>query len=262
MVVSHVQLLERRSRGRLDAEEKECMDFVLHEAGRMRLLMNALLAYSRAGRGVDVDYDEDARACADAAARRLSAKIREAGATVRCDELPRVGVDADQLTELFENLIDNSVTFRSHAPPHVEISAHCGEAGCTFSVQDNGIGIPAHQTERVFLVFQQLHARDAYPDHAGIGLAICKRIVEQYGGRIWVEPVTGPGTTVRFTLPLPRTEPDAATAVGAPATSPVTEAPQPGELPSASRILTVAGRSRIAAIMRAWVCSAGGGAWR
>ena len=137
----------------------------------------------------------------DQAVTNCQAAITESGATVTCEDLPTVMGDSTQLVQLLQNLIANAVKFRSAgAAPRVHVTAERREGQWAFSVRDNGIGIPADQAERVFLIFRRLHSQEEYPG-AGIGLAICKKIVERHGGRIWVDSQVGEGSNFLFTIP-------------------------------------------------------------
>jgi len=130
----------------------------------------------------------------------LKVAIEESGAKVSCDGLPTVMADATQLSQVFQNLIGNAIKFRGEESPVVHLEAARQEEGWVFSVRDNGIGIDPQYADRIFLIFQQLHTRGEYPG-TGVGLAICKRIVERHGGRIWVESEVGRGSTFYFTVP-------------------------------------------------------------
>ena len=136
----------------------------------------------------------------DDALRNLQASIGEAGARIHIDQLPTVEADRFQLTQLFQNLVGNAIKFRSDRPAEIHVGAGRERNAWLFSVQDNGIGIEPRYTDRIFLVFQRLHTRKKYPG-TGIGLAICKRIVERHGGRIWFESQLGQGSTFYFTIP-------------------------------------------------------------
>jgi len=136
----------------------------------------------------------------DRALESLRAAVQEAGATVERERMPSVLADPSQLEHLFTNLIGNAIKFRGQEPPRIRVGARRDGTRCVFSVQDNGIGIDPQYFERIFVIFQRLHGKDEFPG-TGIGLAICKKIVERHGGRIWVESRGGQGTTFLFTLP-------------------------------------------------------------
>jgi light-regulated signal transduction histidine kinase (bacteriophytochrome) len=208
MVTSYVQLLERRYRSRLDPDADEFIGYAVEGATRMKALINDLLAYSRVGtRGRDpVPVPLDA--ALDDAPLNLSVALREAGGEVTGDPLPVVRGDPGQLTQLLQNLVGNALKFRGEAPARVHLTAHRDGALWEVAVADHGIGIDPAHAERIFGVFQRLHPRARHPGN-GIGLAVCKKIVERHGGRVWVESASGAGATFRFTLPAAEEEPRA-----------------------------------------------------
>jgi signal transduction histidine kinase len=213
MVSSYVQLLADRYQGQLDADADEFIAFAVDGATRMKVLIDDLLAFSRAGGSV-VRRPVDCALLVTAALSDLGRVIEESGATVVVDELPTVLGDPAQLALVVQNLLSNALKFVAPgAAPAVHVSAErMGEAWC-LSVADNGIGIPAVHRTRVFLMFKRLHGRTEYPG-TGIGLALCHKIVTRFGGRIWLEEPTGPGTILRFTVPdvaAPPAAPDGAT---------------------------------------------------
>jgi light-regulated signal transduction histidine kinase (bacteriophytochrome) len=166
----------------------------------MQRLINDLLAYSRVERRGNPIQQTEAEAAFNAALENLDVAVKEYGATVTHESLPTIKADATQLVQLFQNVIGNAIKFRGESPPQIHVGvAEVGDFW-QFSVRDNGIGIEPQYFERIFLVFQRLHTRREYQG-TGIGLAICKRIVERHGGRIWVESVPGEGSTFHFTLP-------------------------------------------------------------
>jgi PAS domain S-box-containing protein len=200
MVSSYVQLLERRYKGKLDSDADEFIAYAVDGASRMQRLINDLLSYSRVGtRGKELKKVACSRALGQATAN-LSGVIEATGAVVTNDDLPTLKADEFQLIQLFQNLIDNAIKFRSKEPPRIHVSARKKEKEWLLSVSDNGIGIDPQYAERIFVIFQRLHERDKYPG-TGIGLAICKRIVERHGGRIWVESEPRKGSTFFFTIP-------------------------------------------------------------
>ncbi|WP_404385931.1 PAS domain S-box protein [Caenispirillum salinarum] len=201
MVSSYMGLLERRHGGDLSEDAKEYIGFAVDGAHRMQGLINDLLQYSRVGTQGKPLEPRDATAAARAALDNLSIAVAEAEAEVSVGPLPRVMADEGQLVRLFQNLIGNALKYHKvGVAPHVTVSAARQEARMwRFSVADNGIGIEPKHFDRVFMIFQRLHARDEYSG-TGIGLAICKKIVERHGGRIWLESEPGEGTTVHFTL--------------------------------------------------------------
>lgn len=200
MVASYTRLLARRYQGQLDEDANEFIGYAVDGVNRMQELINDLLAYSRAGsrrrEPADVSMDEVlARVL-----QGLGPAIEEAGATVVSEPLPEVHGDSGQLAQLLQNLVANAIKFRGDKAPRVEISARREGDEWVFSVSDNGIGIAPEFSERIFVIFQRLHSRAEYPG-TGIGLSICRKIVERHGGRIWVGSEPGEGTTFRFTLP-------------------------------------------------------------
>ena len=199
MVASYVELLARRYQGRLDADADEFIGYAVDGATRMQALINGLLAYARVGtRGTPFE-PADCGAVVDRAIVNLEITIRESGAAVTRDALPTVMADATQLTQVFQNLIGNAIKFRGEKRPEVHVTAERRDGEWRFAVRDAGIGIEPEFGERIFGVFVRLHARSEYPG-TGIGLAICKRIVERHGGRIWAESTPGAGSTFYFTL--------------------------------------------------------------
>ena len=201
-VASFCQMLESRYSGQLDDRARQYIGFAVDGAKRMQLLINELLTFSRVGQPGTARGPVDLNAVAAEATDRLDAMITDTDAQVRVGELPQVTGDATLLTQLFQNLIANSIKFRRvDEPPVVTITATDTGTQWEFACQDNGIGISADHAERVFVIFQRLHPRDAYPG-TGIGLALCRKIVDFHGGRIWVDTQgAGPGTTIRWTMP-------------------------------------------------------------
>jgi signal transduction histidine kinase/DNA-binding LacI/PurR family transcriptional regulator len=202
MVKSYLQLIKRRYVGQLDEDADEFIAFAVDGAGRMQALINDLLQYSRVTTRGKPFAPTDCAAVLDHALTNLKVAIEESGAVVSHDDLPTVPADDVQLTQLFQNLIGNATKF--HKPdtrPEVHVGAERRSDEWLFSVQDNGIGIDPKHFERIFLIFQRLHSREEY-EGTGIGLAVCKRIVERHGGHIWVESEPGKGATFRFTIPV------------------------------------------------------------
>jgi light-regulated signal transduction histidine kinase (bacteriophytochrome) len=199
MVASYTQLLGRRYKGRLDDDADEFIDYAVDGANRMQTLINDLLTYSRVGtRGREL-VPTDTHAAFEAACANLRTAIEESGATVTSEELPVVMGDHTQLVQLFQNLLANAIKFRSEEPVEVHVGAERREGEWLLWVADNGIGIDEHYAERIFRIFQRLHGKGEYSG-TGIGLAVCKKIVERHGGRIWVESSPGRGATFYFTL--------------------------------------------------------------
>lgn len=198
-VASYVQLLERRYEDRLDADGKDFMAFVVDGARRMQRMVDDLLTLSRVGsHGVDL-VPTSADEALDRAMDDLALALQETGATVTRTPLPTVRADARQLEQLFANLLGNAMKFSGPTPPRIDVGARREGPQWTFSVRDHGIGIEPQYFDRIFVIFQRLHSREEYPG-TGIGLALCKKIVERHGGRIWVESEPGKGATFHFTL--------------------------------------------------------------
>jgi len=201
MIASYLQLLERHSKDELDDRSREFIGFALDGAKRMDALIRDLLAYSRVdARGASL-APSDAQQAFDAAVANLKVAIEESGAVISHEPLPSVRADAVQLTQLFQNLIGNAIKFRGTEPPRIHIGAHRSDSEWIFSIRDNGIGIESKYFERIFVIFQRLHTRQEYAG-TGMGLAICKKIVERHGGRIWVESTPGKGATFFLALPV------------------------------------------------------------
>jgi light-regulated signal transduction histidine kinase (bacteriophytochrome) len=200
MVTSYLQLISRRYRGQLDQNADEFIDFAVDGAKRMRALINGLLTYSRLNTQAREPAPVDCGAVLSGVKSNLSLVIEETQARIDSTALPTVMADSLQLEQLFQNLLGNALKFRSQAAPHITISAEeLGEQWC-FAVQDNGIGFEPQFAERIFAIFQRLHSHEKYTG-TGIGLAVCKKIVERHGGQIWCQSKPGQGTTFFFTLP-------------------------------------------------------------
>ena len=199
MVSSYTQLLARRYKGTLDADADEFIAFAVDGATRMQRLIQDLLAYSRVSTGGRQFKLTSVEAAFGYALDNLQHVMKESGAVVTHDPLPTVMGDEKQLAQLFQNLLSNAVIFRGQEPPHIHVSAKRTDVEWLLSVRDNGIGLDAQYADRIFVIFQRLHNRQEYPG-TGIGLAICKKIVERHGGRIWVESEPGKGATFYFTI--------------------------------------------------------------
>jgi signal transduction histidine kinase/DNA-binding LacI/PurR family transcriptional regulator len=199
-VVTYSQLLQQRYEGKLDAEADEIISFSVSGATRIRTLLNDVLAFARVttqGRSFE---PTDSSAIVNSVTNNLSAVIERTGAKVTHGSLPEVVVDRGQLTQVFQQLLINTTQYRSDRPLRVHVSAKRGEDEWVFSVQDNGIGIEPRYLDRIFQIFERLHS-DWEHQGTGIGLAICKKIVDRHGGRIWVESEPGKGSTFHFTIP-------------------------------------------------------------
>jgi signal transduction histidine kinase len=217
MVAAYTQLLSERYQGKLDADADKFIGYAREGALRMQVLIQDLLAFSRVGRKEQSCCSVDCNAVMRDVLQILEASIKESGATVNYENLPEVWADNTQMVQLFQNLIGNAIKFRGTEPPVISVQAgaqpetpaesktetktEAKDHEWLFSVSDNGIGIAPEDVGKIFAVFQRLHSRTEYPGN-GIGLAICKKIVERYGGRIWVESQAGGGTTFKFTMPL------------------------------------------------------------
>lgn len=200
MVASYTQLLARRYGGKLGTEADEFIGFAVDGAKRMQQLIQDLLSYSRVttkGKALDL---MPAEAACNLALGNLQETIKDSNAKVCVGPLPEVLADASQLTQLFQNLIGNAVKYRNERKPEIQVAAKSNRDHWVFSVQDNGIGIEPQYFERIFQMFQRLHTRKDYSG-TGIGLAVCRKIVERHGGRIWVESQPGQGSTFLFTIP-------------------------------------------------------------
>ncbi len=199
-VTSFCQLLQDRYADKLDERADQYIAFAVDGAKRMQQLINDLLAFSRVGRIGERSEMADLTALARAAAADLDDTIRASGAEVEIGELPRLSVEPSLLRTVFQNLIANSLKFRSQAPPRIRIEAAPSGDRWLFTCTDNGIGIEPAYADRVFVIFQRLHSRDAY-EGTGIGLAMCRKIIEFSGGEIWLDPEFTGGARIYFTLP-------------------------------------------------------------
>ena len=199
-VASYTQLLNRRYQDRFDDEAKEFMSYIVDSVHRMDSLLSDLLAYSHQLNSTDQTLTlVDTEAVLAGVLMNLDSAIRESGTEITHDPLPQVMSDFVQLGQVFQNLIGNSIKYRSADPPRIHISAEEREDEWIFSFRDNGIGIDPRYHDQIFGIFKRLHGRE-YPG-TGIGLALVKRVIERQGGRIWVESELGSGSTFRFTIP-------------------------------------------------------------
>ena len=214
MIASYLQLLARRCEDKLDADGREFLAYAVDGAKRMQNLINDFLMLSRVGRQAGSFTWTDCSEALQQALSQLKVAIDDSRASITHSPLPKLMCDGVQLTQLLQNLIGNAIKFRRpEQPPQIHISAQLsktapvGVGGSVttewlFAVRDNGIGIEKQYFERIFIIFQRLHAREQYPG-TGIGLAVCKKIVERHGGRIWCESEPGHGATFYFTVPHP-----------------------------------------------------------
>jgi signal transduction histidine kinase len=200
MITGYTSLLAKRYRGKLDGDADEFIGYATDGAKRMHALINDLLTYSRVGTRGKEFSPTDCEAVLQATLAALRPAIEESNAVVAHDPLPTVTADATQLGQLFQNLIGNGIKYRDSKPPVIQVSSKREGSQWLFSVRDNGIGIDPKYAERIFVIFQRLHNREDYPG-TGIGLTVCKKIVERHGGRIWVESQPGQGATFYFTIP-------------------------------------------------------------
>ena len=206
MIASYLQLLQRKYEGKLDEKADKYIHFAVDGASRMQSLINDLLDFSRVTTKAKEFEPTNCEGILDNVLSSLEVVIKESGATVSHDPLPEINADSIQIAQVFQNLISNAIKFRSEKPPEIRISARQEADHWLFSVKDNGIGIDPKYSKRIFEVFKRLHKREEYPG-TGIGLSICKKIVERHGGSIWVDSKPGKGSTFYFTLPINPEEP-------------------------------------------------------
>ena len=199
MIGSYVQLLSRRYKGMLDSDADEFIDYAVEGAKRMKMMLNDLLEYSHIGTSVKSLKPTDCGKALDQALLNLTTVIEKSGAVITNENMPTVMADDNHLAKLFENLIGNAIKYRSEKPPNIHVSAEQQNDEWIISVNDNGIGIEPEYNEYIFLIFRQLN-KEVYG--TGAGLAICKKIVERYGGKIGVESKIGEGSTFYFTIPI------------------------------------------------------------
>ncbi|CAA7620883.1 Signal transduction histidine kinase involved in nitrogen fixation and metabolism regulation [Candidatus Terasakiella magnetica] len=204
MIAGYAQLIDRRYRGKLDAEADEFLDFLVDGAKRMQGMIQDLLEFSRVERRGGEFVEFDAAEAMEDVLYNLQVALKESGGEVGVGELPRITADRSQFVRLLQNLLGNAIKYRhAERPPRLTVTAEAVGDDWVFAVTDNGIGIESQYFDRIFQVFQRLHTREQYPG-TGIGLAICKKIVERHGGRLWVESEPGQGSTFRFSLPVSR----------------------------------------------------------
>jgi light-regulated signal transduction histidine kinase (bacteriophytochrome) len=200
-VASFCQALERRYHGQLDERADQYIDFAVDGAKRMQILINDLLAFSRVGRSGAERQLVDLGDVLSEVRQSLSPVLEEASATVLADGLPRVRGDRALLVSLLQNLISNAVKFRGADPPAIRLAAYRQDDLWHLSCADNGIGIDPEYADRIFVIFQRLHTKEAYPG-TGIGLALCRKIVEYHGGQMWLDRDHSPGARFQLTLPI------------------------------------------------------------
>lgn len=198
-ITTYAELLEQRYENQLDTEANQYIEYIVNGCLRMQKLIEDLLEYSRVSKNIKRFYPVDLNSIMAIVCSNLESTIRKNQATIVERNLPTVIGDSYQLVQLFQNLIDNAIKYRREEPPKIEISVESREKEYLFAVKDNGIGIDAKSFERIFQIFQRLHTPEEYSG-TGIGLAICQKIVELHGGRIWVESQLGEGTTFYFTI--------------------------------------------------------------
>ena len=201
IITGYCQLLERRYREQFDADGRKYLGYIADGSLRMQELITDLLSYSRVASKAKPLVPTATRGVVDKVLANLQLYIDENRATIECGELPTVQGDTNQLVQLFQNLIANAVKFHGATPAVIRVSAVQEDGASIFSVADNGIGFDMKYADKIFTIFQRLHSRDKYPG-TGIGLAICKKVVERHGGKIWVESKPGVGSTFFFSLPM------------------------------------------------------------
>jgi len=206
MISSYVQLLSRRYKGKLDKDADEFIEYAVDGSSRMMGMIQALLTYSRVGTKGKPPEPTNCEVILGQVLKNLQAALAESGAEVTHEPLPVIMADGVQMGQLFQNLISNGIKFQAEGvKPKVHISVEDNGNDWIFSFGDNGIGIDPQYQDRIFVIFQRLHGKQEYKG-TGIGLAVCKRIVERHGGRIWVESELGKGATFKFTIPKNREE--------------------------------------------------------
>jgi signal transduction histidine kinase len=200
MVAAYTQLLAERYQGKLDSAADRYISYAVEGATRMQALLEDLLAFSRVGRNGAVPAPTDVNSAVTEVLKNLDLALKQHNVTVTCNPLPTILADRFQVVQLFQNLLGNAIKFRAKQSPCITISAEQKGREWLFSVSDNGIGIAEEHKDLVFKIFQRLHTRTEYPGN-GVGLAICKKIVEHNGGQIWVESELGHGSNFQFTFP-------------------------------------------------------------
>jgi signal transduction histidine kinase len=200
MIANYTQLLAERYRGKLDEQADKYIAYSVDGATRMQALIQDLLRFSRVGNQQIEPKATECHAIVEQALKNLQAAVVESGAAVNWDGLPVVLADSAQLTQVFQNLIANAIKFHGAETPVIQIDSEKKEHEWVFAVSDNGIGIPAESWQDIFVIFRRLHTRTEYAGN-GIGLSICKKIIERHGGKIWIEAKAEPGCRFKFTIP-------------------------------------------------------------
>jgi signal transduction histidine kinase len=200
MIANYTQLLAERYRGKLDEQADKYIAYSVDGATRMQALIQDLLRFSRVGNQQIEPKATQCHAIVEQALKNLQAAVIESGAAVNWNNLPVVMADSAQLTQVFQNLIANAIKFHGVETPMIQIDSEKKEHEWVFAVTDNGIGIPAESWQDIFVIFRRLHTRTEYAGN-GIGLSICKKIIERHGGKIWIEAQAKPGCRFKFTLP-------------------------------------------------------------
>lgn len=208
-IANYTQLLAERYRGKLDKQADKYIAYSVDSAVRMQSLIHDLLEFSRVGKGEIECSATDCGTVVEEVLKNLQAAVKESGAVVNWNSLPVVMIDPGQLTQVFQNLIANAIKFHGAETPVIQIDSEKKEHEWVLTVSDNGIGVPTESWHDIFVIFRRLHTRTEYAGN-GIGLSICKKIIERHGGKIWIEAQALPGTRFKFTLPSepsPRTTP-------------------------------------------------------
>ena len=200
MVKSYTQLLAKRYSGSLDSTADEYIAYVVDGSDRMEKFIRDMLAYSQSAEGHLELAEASLQAPLSMALLELDAAVRESGARVTIDPLPMVRMDTMRISQVFRNLIGNAIKYRSEEPPSIHVSGVLKNSECIVAIKDNGLGIEPKYAETVFVLFKRLHGREK--SGSGVGLAVCKEIVEHHGGRIWFESMPNQGTTFYFSLPV------------------------------------------------------------
>ncbi len=201
MISSYLQLLQKRYIGKLDQDADDFIEFAVSGAKRMQGMLQGLLDYSRIGRKGNSLTETDLNQVIEIAISNLLLSINESGAKILYNTLPTVLADMNQMIRLFQNLINNSIKYKGNENPVILISSQLDDKKWIIKIKDNGIGIDKSNFKRIFTIFQRLHSKSEYPGE-GLGLAVCKKIIERHGGKIWVESEPGDGTTFFITIPV------------------------------------------------------------